>query len=442
MKKIIIWVILLIRVSLAHSQVGGSVIPVEDVVKEFYKKYNVSFYDGYITFEKRKNDWYVVYNSFQNKLIPQEKYLFYDGKAKKFRKLELDENTDNREVNVTDYVQEYDIRNFNLQPYFGYSGWYKDVIKEQEAKQKLSDDELYGLARAYSAYAGSLISDAAGNAVKEEIWKLPFSINSLTPAQINSFTKTDNKAIENFRKLADRNPGYETVVGKIGIKYANEYMFQYQLLLTYADKYASGYSFPANLYSDQQLEAAKIILEACPQNAIFLSYGDNDYYPVHYLQKAKGLRKDVYVINYSLIALDRHIYRITFPQYDAVPVKLSIDTSSYSGNKHELIYIKDSAYSFDFSEISKFLRSCTKDDMSRCTINANTILIYGKKEPEEKRALSLGGIHYLTKDALILLDIINNLNGRKICFPNEFYDQLKGLNQYLIQKDGLWIYDN
>ena len=443
MKKIFIGLLLLMQVLLAYSQVDRSIVSIEDVVKEFYKKYSVSFYDGYPTFEKRKNDWYVVYNTFQNnELVPQEKYLFYDGKTKKFQKLDLNENTDKQEVNVANYVQPYDIRNFNLQLYFGYSGWYKDVIKELETRPKLSDDELYGLARAYSTYAGSLISDAAGYAVKKEIWNLPFTINALTPSQIDRFKKIDDKAIAGFKKLADRNPDYETIVGKIGIKYANEYMFQYQLLLAHADEFASRYTFPPNLYSDEQLEASKKILEACPQNAIFLSYGDNDFYPIHYLQKIKKLRRDVYIINYSLIALDRYIYRMVFPQYEAVPLKLSIDTSLYSGNKYEIIYIKDSAYSFDFSKIPGFLRLCTKDDIGRCTINANTILISGKKGFEEKRALSLDGIQYLTKEGLILLDIINNLNGRKICFPIEFSDQLKGLNQYLIQKDGLWIYDN
>lgn len=449
MKKIIIVLMVLLQVSLVHSQVNRSIVSIEDVVKEFYKKYAVTFYDGYITFEKRKSDWYVVYNTVQNnELVPQDRYLFYNGKTKKFQDLQLQENKDSTEVKVSDHVQEYDIRNFNLQPYFGYAGWYKDVIKEQEPKAKLTDDELYGLARAYSNYAGSLISDAAGFADKKEIWNIPFNINGLTPVQIDRFKNISDKAIRAFKKLADRNPDYETIVGKIGVKYANEYIVQYQLLLTYADKYASTMKLPPGLFSEQQLTAAKKNLESCPPGAILFSFGDNDFYPVHYLQKAKGIRKDVYLINSSLLAIDRFIFRATFPQYDALPVKISVDTSFYVGHKNEVIYIKDSSRLLPMSEFRSFLQNAYRDENSTITLAADKIGLAISKEKKGNieigvnRMLSLKDIKYLTRDQWILLDIIENLNGRKLCFPSLLFDQLQELNNHLTQKDDIWIYEN
>ena len=73
--------------------------------------------------------------------------------------------------------------------------------------------------------------------------------------------------------------------------------------------------------------------------------------------------------------------------------------------------------------------------------NYNTDNLEYPRATFEKR-VGIKNVNYLFKNQGILLDIIENLNGRKICFPNNFIDELKGLNDHLILKDGLYIYDN
>lgn len=45
-------------------------------------------------------------------------------------------------------------------------------------------------------------------------------------------------------------------------------------------------------------------LNTCDSNAILITYGDNDTYPLWYLQEVEGIRTDVRIINYNLLGTD------------------------------------------------------------------------------------------------------------------------------------------
>jgi len=445
MKRITIVVLLFVQTQFVNSQVDSSGMTIEKVIMEFYKNYSFNYFDKFVTFEKRKNNWFVVYNGIQDgELAPEEKKLFYDGKAGKFQALQLEENREYKEINIYEYLSPYDVRNFNLQPYYGYKGWYKDVIKEYENKNGLSDDELYCLGRAYSSNYMNLVSDHDGFALKKEIWKLPFSMNCLTSEQIDQFEKGYNNAINCFKKLADRNPSYETIVGKIGMKYANEVMVKYNIFLAYAAKYAEKMVLPADLYTEEQLAKARKVLETCPTNAILCSYGDNDHYPVQYLQKTKGLRKDVCFINITLLGIDRYVYRYTFPQFDALPITISVDPSFYLGRKNEMIYLLDSSNIFEMSNLKSFLQNFKPNDIPVLYTNSISLTLSNELSKNKKKlTIPLLNVKHFFKNEWILLEILENLNGRKICFPGLFYEEaFKGLNAHLEQQGDLWIFKN
>ncbi|PQJ10617.1 DUF2723 domain-containing protein [Flavipsychrobacter stenotrophus] len=105
-------------------------------------------------------------------------------------------------------------------------------------------------------------------------------------------------------------------------------------------------------------------LMSCEPNAILVTFGDNDTYPLWYLQEVEGVRKDVRIMINTLIGTEWFIDQLQRKINDADAVPMVWKRDDYMGSRHEHIRYMDShkvpqdKY-YDLYDIVKFM--CTKD---------------------------------------------------------------------------------
>lgn len=85
------------------------------------------------------------------------------------------------------------------------------------------------------------------------------------------------------------------------------------------------------------VDFAKNLLNSCAPNAILFTGGDNDTFPLWYVQEVEGFRTDVRVCNLSLLGTDWYIDQMKRPTYKSEALPISLDKNNYAFGKNDIV---------------------------------------------------------------------------------------------------------
>lgn len=102
---------------------------------------------------------------------------------------------------------------------------------------------------------------------------------------------------------------------------------------------------------------ARNYLNSCAPNAILFTYGDNDTFPLWYVQEVEGVRRDVRVVNLSLLSGSWYIDQMKRKAYESSGVPISFTHEQYRDGKRDYVLIRDQFKEGNLKDVMEFVAS-------------------------------------------------------------------------------------
>ncbi len=211
---------------------------------------------------------------------------------------------------------------------------------------------------------------------------------------------------------------------------------------------------------------AQAYLESCDPNAILFTIGDNDTFPLWYLQEVEGVRTDVKCVNTSLFATDWYIDQMKKATYKAPPIPSKLTHKQYRLGTLDIALIDPYHYAKYPNvcnkrlPLSKFMEILESDDPKtfqkqengqdmkvlptgkiRIPVNKDNVLKSGiVKFADRDKIVDYIDVDFnqagLGKNNIMMLDIINNFDWKR---PIYFTGGSGDDSEYIWMKDYLQL---
>ena len=208
---------------------------------------------------------------------------------------------------------------------------------------------------------------------------------------------------------------------------------------------------------------AQSYLDSCTENAILFTIGDNDTFPLWYMQEVENHRTDIKLINTSLFQTDWYIDQMKRKTYKADPIPSQLTHEKYKLGSLDVAYyfeeifpqLKDSVVSINY--FMKWIESDKKityydlddDGIAEKVLPTNKIRIPVNKETVLKNGIvAQKDAHLilpyidikidatLSKNRILMLDILANNQWEK---PIYFTGGAQANEEYLWMRDYLQL---
>ncbi|MCF0178454.1 MAG: DUF2723 domain-containing protein [Bacteroidales bacterium] len=200
-------------------------------------------------------------------------------------------------------------------------------------------------------------------------------------------------------------------------------------------------------------ELAYNYLQSCDKNAILITHGDNDTFPLWYSQEVEEVRPDIRIMNTSLLGMDWYIDQMKCKVNESEPLPLTLPRVDYLYGTNDYVpvvkAIEQAVTAKDIMTVFREPRYRTRgnngiivSDKIRVPVNKENVLKYGIVPASDADSI-LDYIELtipdnnISKSDLIILDLLSNYNwDRPIYFVLENGDCSFNIGQYL-RNDGL-----